>query len=105
MIQITHLVENRIDEIAEYYENEGRYEALIYLRESVVRARSEIGKDPNQYSSYPSTYRKLAKLGLRWRKFHRYWFGWTMSRGFPVVISFDYDENDMPRRIMPDRVS
>lgn len=100
MIRITHFVENRIDELADYYVANNRYEALIYLRQNLIDARTGIEGNPNSFVKYPGNYYRLEDLGLRWRKFHRYWFGWTIAEGYPIVTNFDFETNNIPGRIL-----
>jgi len=41
----------------------------------------------------------MARWGYRWIKVHRYWFGYTVSQGYPVLTNVIYDAADLPGRV------
>jgi hypothetical protein len=44
----------------------------------------------------------IARWGFRWIKVHRYWFGWSMARGDPLVTNVFYDTSNMSANVASD---
>lgn len=69
---------------------------------AINEASAKIQANPTGGLPHPRPYRGIAKWGFRWIKVHRYWFGWSMARGYPVVTNVFYDTSRMWKRAKPD---
>ena len=52
--------------------------------------------------AHPKPYPGMAKWGFRWIKVHRYWFGWSMARGYPLVTNIFFETSRMWAHVAPD---
>jgi len=69
---------------------------FLNLRTADTRpAAAKIEAAPSGGGLYPSTYSGVSRWNFRWIKVHRYWFGWSMARGFPVVTNVFYETSAM----------
>jgi hypothetical protein len=66
---------------------------------TIAEAARAIEAVPALGHSYPRPYPAMARWGFLWIKMHRYWFGWSTNRGYPVVTNILYDQSRMERRV------
>lgn len=103
MIYETHHARNQIRALRAHYLQKERYDAYRNLITAIREARAKIAADPNGGLPHPRPYPGMAKWGFRWIMVHRYWFGWSMSRGYPVVTNVFDATSRMWRRVKPDK--
>ena len=102
MIYETHHARDQIRALRAYYLNKERYDAYRNLRAAIAEARARIEADPNSGLPHPRPYPAMAKWGFLWIKVHRYWFGWSTWRGYPVVTNVFDATSRMWRRVKRD---
>ena len=95
MIHQTLSAKSQVDDLLDYYLETERYEAYEYLLESIETAATRIEADPSGGVAYPPPYPGMRRWNFRWIKVHRYWFGWSMARGFPVVTNVFFETSAM----------
>jgi len=95
MIHQTLSAKAQLDALLDYFLEKERYEAYERLLESIEQAAAKIEAAPSGGGLYPSTYSGVSRWNFRWIKVHRYWFGWSMARGFPVVTNVFYETSAM----------
>jgi hypothetical protein len=49
--------------------------------------------------AHPTPYPEVAEWNFKWIKAHRYWIGYSLARGYPIITNVVYDAADLPRRI------
>jgi len=91
MIHQTLSAKAQVDALLDYYLEKERYEAYEHLLESIEEAAARIETAPSSGAPYPSTYSGISRWKFGWIKVHRYWFGWSTVRGFPVVTNVFFD--------------
>jgi hypothetical protein len=93
----------QLRELRAFYLEKERYDAYRNLMNAIREAKRQIEADPYEGAPHPKPYPRLAARGYLWIKVHRYWFGWSMRRGFPVITNVLFVTANMPRRIAPDK--
>ena len=84
------------------YRDSRRNGAFRNLLDAILIAADTIEAALTGGSAYPKPYPRMAKWGFRWIKVHRYWFGWSMARGYPVVTNIFFETSRMWRRVATD---
>ena len=95
--------QKQLRELRSFYLEKERYDAYRNLPDAIREARRRIGVDPGGGATYPGPYPRMAAWGYRWIKVHRYWFGGSMRRGYPVITNVFFVTANMPRRVAPDK--
>jgi hypothetical protein len=72
------------------------------LLKAIGEAAARIEADPHGGLPHPKPYPGMARWGFRWIKVHRYWFGWSMARGYPVVTNLFFETSGMWARVAAD---
>jgi len=102
MIRQTLLASDQVKSLLDSYLERGRYAAYRNLLKSILDATEQIEAAPSGGASYPRPYPKMAKWGYRWIKVHRYWFGWSIRRGYPVITNVLFETSRIWGRVEPD---
>jgi hypothetical protein len=68
----------------------------------MLEAADLIEADPTGGVAHPKPYPGMAKWGFHWIKVHRYWFGWSTARGYPLVTNIFFETSRMWARVAPD---
>jgi hypothetical protein len=102
MIRQTIYAQDQAAALFEFYLAADREQAFENFLEAIAEAAARIEADPTGGLSHPRPYPAIARWGFRWIKVHRYWFAWSMARGYPVVTNVFFDTSDMRARVAPD---
>ena len=99
MATLSGRAQQQLDRLLIHFIAAGRVEAAIRLRETVALALVKADIPSLMTRAYPSVYSKLASLGFRWFKLHRYWFALdTTQAGRTIAVVF-YESANIPSRI------
>lgn len=101
MIYATHHAEDQLQALRAFLLKKERYDAYRNLIAAIREAKAQIEANPHQGLPHPKPYPGVARWGFLWIKMHRYWFGWSMSRGYPVVTNVLDATSRMWRRAKP----
>lgn len=93
----------QIRELRAFYLEKERYDAYRNLLDAIREASRQIEADPYGGAPHPKPYPRIADWGYLWIKVHRYWFGWSMRRGYPVITNVLFVTANMTRRVAPDK--
>lgn len=99
MIRLTVTANRQIDELIDYFVAKQRDEAIQNLNAAARTAYAEIERAPLAGRPFPAPYPDLKRIGFRWLKVHRYWFGYSLTKGYPVITNVFYESADIPARI------
>jgi plasmid stabilization system protein ParE len=102
LIRQTLSAERQATAMFRSYLRKERYEAFRRFDQAIQDAVREIEADPHAGALFPRPYPELARWGFRWIKVHRYWFAWSMAKGYPVVTNILYDQARIWRRVAGD---
>jgi len=102
MIRQTLFAQDQAVALSEFYLRKDREQAFLNLRKAIAMAAAQIEADPTGGLSHPRPFPGMAKWGFRWIKVHRYWFGWSMARGYPLVTNIFFESSRMWARVAPD---
>ncbi|HLY55478.1 MAG TPA: hypothetical protein VKS60_07980 [Stellaceae bacterium] len=102
MIRQTSAAGAQIDALLRHFIGKDRPEAYARLLQAIENAVARIEANPRGGAPYPSPYRGVRKWGYRWIKEHRYWFGWSTVRDYPVITNVIFETSDIRGRIEPD---
>lgn len=98
----TPAASRQVEALVEHFNEKRRFEAADRLMAAIETAAARIEAAPNGGHPAPRPYPRLAHLGFRWIKEHRYWFGWSMAKGYPVLTNVFYDTASIESRAAPD---
>ena len=99
MIRLTLTASRQIDELVDHFVAKRRDEAIENLNAAARSAYRDIEHAPLAGRPYPTPYPDLRRLGFLWLKVHRYWFGYSLAKGYPVVTNVFYESADIPSRV------
>jgi hypothetical protein len=102
MIRQTRFASEQADDLLASFREKQYYEAYRNLLKAITEAADLIEANPVGGAECPTPYPEMAKWGFRWIKVHRYWFGWSLGRGYPVVTNIFFDTSRMWERVAPD---
>jgi len=102
MIYETLHAREQVRALRMFYLKKERYDAYRNLIEAIREARVRIDANPTGGAPHPAPYPGMARWGFHWIKARRYWFGWSMARGYPVVTNVFFDTSRMWMRVAPD---
>jgi hypothetical protein len=98
----TPAASRQVEALIEHFDEELRFDVSDRLIAAVATAAARIQAEPHGGDPAPRPYPLLKSFGFRWIKEHRYWFGWSMAKGYPVLTNVFYDTADIENRIAPD---
>jgi plasmid stabilization system protein ParE len=99
VIRQTVTASRQIDGLLDHYMAKGRDEAISRLSDAVEKAFKSIEANPTAGRAYPGPYAGIARHGYLWIKVHRYWFGWSNAKGYPVLTNVLFDSSNIPGRV------
>jgi hypothetical protein len=102
MVRQTVFAAEQAEALFDFYLEKDREQAYENLMKAITEAAAQIEAEPTGGLTHPKPYPGMAKWGFRWIKVHRYWFGWSMARGYPLVTNIFYDTSRMWARVAPD---
>jgi hypothetical protein len=102
MTQQTRSAERQAEALIDGFLTKRRYIAALKLRAAIRDAAQQIELSPMGGLPYPRPYPKIARWGFRWIKVHRYWIGWSMTKGYPCVTNVHYETSRIVRRVVGD---
>ncbi len=102
MIRQTVFARDQANDLFEFYLEKDREQAYENLLKAIAEAAALIESNPIGGSTHPTPYPGMAGWGFRWVKIHRYWFGWSMARGYPLVTNVFFETSRMWARVAPD---
>jgi hypothetical protein len=98
----TYAASGQVQALVEHFNARLRFEAADKLMAAIERAVTRIEAEPHGGLPAPRPYPNLARLGFRWTKEHRYWFGWSMAGGYPVLTNVFHDTASIESRVASD---
>jgi hypothetical protein len=102
MIRQTVHAREQAAALFDYYLEKGREPACENLLNAIAEAAARIESNPTGGAAYPRPYPGIARWGFRWIKVHRYWFGWSVARGYPVLTNVFFETALIEGRMKPD---
>ena len=102
MIRQTRHAREQADALLDHYLQNDYEQAYEKLVDAIAEAVALIEANPTGGATYPRPYPSIAAFGFRWIKVHRYWFGWSLIRGYPVLTNVFFDTAFIEGRIQPD---
>ena len=99
MIRQTRAAAAQVEALFEHYLARDRDGAARNLLRAVGEALDRIEADPAAGRLHPGPYPGVARWGYRWIKVHRYWFGYAVIPGGPVLTNVIYGAADLPGRV------
>lgn len=102
MVRQTLFARDQAIALFEFYLETDREQAYENLLKAIAEAADRIASAPTGGLTHPKPYPDMAKWGFHWIKVHRYWFGWTLARGYPLVTNIFFETSRMWARVAPD---
>lgn len=102
MMRQTRHASDQTTSLLEHYLRKDYEQAYENLLDAIAEATVAIETNPAGGATHPRPYPGIADWGFRWIKVHRYWFGWSMARGYPVLTNVFFDTALIAGRIQPD---
>lgn len=102
MIRQTRAARDQVAALRDYFIERKRYEAAENLINAYAAAADLIEDNSAAGKPHPTPYPKMARFGFLWIKVHRYWIGYSMSKGYPVITNVLFDTSRMWRRVATD---
>ncbi len=99
MARLSPRADRQTEALFDHYVAKNRIEAALRLREAIGRALTIADQVHLATRAYPSAYRSLRALGLRWFKVHRYWFAFVENGSQRVITPVVHDQANIPSRI------
>ena len=98
MARLTDRAAADIDELAEHFEKNERFEAAERLSLAVASGMADADRVGKNGRRFPAVYETLARPGHFWIKTHRYWFCYFMDKTEAVIVHVFYEQADIPGR-------
>ncbi len=98
----TRSASRQLEALLDHFIEKERLDAADKLERAVATATAHIEADPQSGLPAPRPYPALARLGFHWIKVHRYWFGWSITKGYPVLTNVHFDTASIEGRVAPD---
>jgi plasmid stabilization system protein ParE len=99
MARLSPRADRQAEALFDHFVAKNRIEAALRLREAIERALAIADQVHLATRAYPSAYRSLRALGLRWFKVHRYWFAFVENGSERIITYIVYDQANIPSRI------
>lgn len=99
MVGITRTAKHQFQALLRDYMRKERDLAVAKLLDAFSAAVSRIEADPAAGVPHPRPYPEVANWGFLWVKEHRYWFGYSMSKGYPILTNIHFDTSDIPGHV------
>jgi len=99
VVRQTRAAAAQVEALFEHYVTRDRDGAARNLLAAVGEALDRIEADPAAGRPHPGPYPGVARWGYRWIKVRRYWFGYAVTSGGPVLTNVIYEAADLPGRV------